>query len=57
MGIVAIGLLGRDGGRLASMCDHAVVVRSDTTARIQEAHIFVGHLWCELVEQQLGVGQ
>ncbi|MEW6706745.1 MAG: SIS domain-containing protein [Pseudomonadota bacterium] len=56
-GIVTIGLLGRDGGALARQCDHAVVVPSSTTARIQEAHIFIGHLWCELIEQQLGLGQ
>jgi D-sedoheptulose 7-phosphate isomerase len=56
-GIATIGLLGRDGGALASLCDHAVIVPSPTTARIQEAHIFIGHLWCELLEQQLGIGQ
>ncbi|MED5618588.1 D-sedoheptulose-7-phosphate isomerase [Ideonella sp. BN130291] len=57
LGITTIGLLGRDGGRLAALCRHAVVVPSNTTARIQEAHIFVGHLWCQLIEQRLGVGQ
>ena len=57
LGITTVGLLGRDGGALASLCRHAVVVPSATTARIQEAHIFIGHLWCELIEQQLGVGQ
>jgi D-sedoheptulose 7-phosphate isomerase len=56
-GITTIGLLGRDGGTLAGLCDHAVVVASPTTARIQEAHIFIGHLWCELIEARLGVGQ
>jgi D-sedoheptulose 7-phosphate isomerase len=57
MGIATIGLLGRDGGKLLSRCDDAVVVPSHTTARIQEAHIFIGHLWCTLIEQRLGVGQ
>ncbi len=57
LGITTIGLLGRDGGALASLCQHSVVVPSQTTARIQEAHIFIGHLWCELIEQQLGIGQ
>ena len=54
-GITAIGLLGRDGGALRHECDDAVVVPSPTTARIQEAHIFIGHLWCTLIEQHLGL--
>ena len=54
--ITTIGLTGRDGGTIAPACDHALVVPSHTTARIQEAHIFIGHLWCTLIEQQLGVG-
>ena len=53
MGITAIGLLGRDGGALRSLCDDALIVPSDTTARIQEAHIFIGHCWCGLIEQAL----
>lgn len=56
-GILTIGLLGRDGGKLLPLCDHAVVIPSQVTARIQEAHIFIGHCWCGLVEQALGVGQ
>jgi D-sedoheptulose 7-phosphate isomerase len=57
MGITTIGLLGRDGGTLRSKVDHALVVSSNTTARIQEAHIFIGHLLCTLIEEHLGVGQ
>lgn len=57
MGITTVGLLGRDGGKLVHECDHAVVVPSQTTARIQEAHIFIGHLWCGLIEKELGLGQ
>ncbi len=56
-GITTLGLSGRDGGQLAQRCDHCLIVPSATTARIQEAHIFVGHLWCTLIEQSLGVGQ
>jgi D-sedoheptulose 7-phosphate isomerase len=55
MGIVTIGLLGRDGGQLLARCDDAIVIPSHTTARIQEAHIFVGHCWCSLIEQGLGL--
>jgi D-sedoheptulose 7-phosphate isomerase len=48
-----IGLLGRDGGQLAGLCDVAVIVPSSTTARIQEAHIMIGHTLCGMVEESL----
>ena len=48
-----IGLLGRDGGQLAGMCELAIVVPSGTTARIQEAHIMIGHTLCGMVEESL----
>ncbi|MBC7380652.1 MAG: D-sedoheptulose 7-phosphate isomerase [Burkholderiaceae bacterium] len=54
-GITTIGLLGRDGGKLMSLCDHAIVVPSSVTARIQEAHILIGHTICGAVEQSLGL--
>lgn len=53
-GIFTIGLLGRDGGKLAALSDHAIVVPSDVTARIQEAHILIGHTLCGAVEIELG---
>jgi D-sedoheptulose 7-phosphate isomerase len=55
-GIHTIGLLGRDGGALRDLCDVPIVVPSMSTARIQEAHSFIGHTLCGLVEQALGVG-
>jgi len=54
-GIRVIGLLGRDGGAVRPLCDLAIVVPSTTTARIQEAHIFIGHALCALVEEALGL--
>lgn len=54
-GIKTIGLLGRDGGKLAKLCDHAIIVPDRVTARIQEAHILIGHTICGAVEQQLGL--
>jgi D-sedoheptulose 7-phosphate isomerase len=54
-GIGVVGLLGRDGGTLKPLCDVALVVPSDTTARIQEAHIFIGHTMCAMVESALGL--
>lgn len=52
-GIHTIGLLGRDGGQLLPLCEVAIVVPSATTARIQEAHIFVGHVLCGMIEHGL----
>jgi D-sedoheptulose 7-phosphate isomerase len=54
LGVAVVGLLGRDGGTLQSLCEVALVVPSDTTARIQEAHIFIGHTLCAMVENELG---
>jgi len=55
LGIRTIGLLGHDGGRLGRLCDHAIVVPDRVTARIQEAHLLIGHTICGAVEQQLGL--
>lgn len=54
-GMCVIGLLGRDGGALRALCDVAIIVPSTTTARIQEAHIFIGHVLCAMVEDALGL--
>lgn len=51
-----IGLSGKSGGALAALCDTALVVPSDITARIQESHILIGHILCDLIEQSLFVG-
>ena len=46
-GCTVIGLTGRTGGKMRDVCDHLVVVPAEKTSRIQEAHITIGHLWCE----------
>ncbi len=51
-----LALCGKGGGKLAALADAAVVVPSDETARIQEAHGVVIHVWCELVEAALFPG-
>lgn len=51
LGLVSLGLLGSGGGRLRERVDHALVVPSGITARIQECHILVGHVWCAMVDQ------
>lgn len=53
--IRVIGFLGRDGGALRNLCDIPLVVASPTTARIQEAHIFIGHTLCGMVEKALSL--
>lgn len=50
-GMRTIGLLGGSGGVLAKVCHDAVVVPSTVTARIQESHILIGHIWCEMIEE------
>jgi D-sedoheptulose 7-phosphate isomerase len=50
MGIKTIIFTGGDGGEIAKLADVALIVPSKVTARIQEAHIAVGHIICELVE-------
>lgn len=52
LGMITIGLLGRDGGKLIDECDIAIVVRSDDTPRIQEAHITIIHILCEIIDGQ-----
>lgn len=46
-----IGLLGNDGGKFAKECDIAIVVPSNSTPRIQEMHIFIIHLLCEMIDR------
>ncbi len=53
--IVTIGFSGRDGGKMAQLCDILLIVPSDITARIQEMHITLGHMLCGALEQRLGL--
>jgi D-sedoheptulose 7-phosphate isomerase len=50
IGAVTIGLTGGTGGKLSAICDINLIMPSNVTARIQEAHIFVGHCLCEILE-------
>lgn len=49
-----VALLGRDGGKIRSWADQAVVVPLDNTARIQETHIFILHFWARCIENHVG---
>lgn len=53
MGIKTVALTGGDGGELIKLADTYLIVPSQVTARVQEAHITIGHIICELVEQTL----
>ncbi|HYO45200.1 MAG TPA: SIS domain-containing protein [Gemmatimonadota bacterium] len=53
-GIATFAFTGRSGGPLAEACDAAVAVPSDDSARIQEAHLLLGHLLCGAIESRLG---
>lgn len=55
--IKAIGLLGSGGGLLKDLCDISLVVGSDDTPRVQESHILVIHLICDIIEQRLFAGK
>jgi len=52
-GIKVIGLLGCDGGRVAALCDLALIIPSNDTQRIQETHNLIGHILCELIESEM----
>jgi D-sedoheptulose 7-phosphate isomerase len=52
-GIKTIALTGGDGGQLSPLVDLALIVPSRNTARVQEAHITIGHILCEITEEKL----
>ncbi len=54
-GLKTIVLAGKDGGKLKSLADLALVVPSSKTARIQESHIMIGHILCERADEMLPV--
>ena len=50
MGVNTIGMTGEKGGKMADCCDILINVPSSCTPRIQEAHIMIGHIICEIIE-------
>ncbi|HEU5089176.1 MAG TPA: SIS domain-containing protein, partial [Roseiflexaceae bacterium] len=50
-GLVTVALLGKGGGKAQHLADHKIVVASDDSARVQEAHMQIVHFMCALVEQ------
>lgn len=53
MGVITIAFTGENGGQMKSMANYLINVPSNTTPRIQESHILVGHIICELVEENI----
>lgn len=53
LNLVTIGLTGSNGGNLAKIAELSLIVPSSITARIQEAHITIGHIICQLVEKKI----
>ena len=50
IGAVTVTMTGGNGGKLASLCDHVLIMPTNDTPRIQEAHILIGHSLCDLAE-------
>jgi len=53
IGLITVGWTGGKGGKLAGLVDHCFIVPSTVTARIQETHITLGHVLCELIEEDV----
>ncbi|MDA9094072.1 D-sedoheptulose 7-phosphate isomerase [Methylophilaceae bacterium] len=54
-GITTIGLLGKGGGEASALVNQSIIVPSKSTARIQEMHILIGHILCDLIEEGLSL--
>jgi D-sedoheptulose 7-phosphate isomerase len=52
-GCGVIGLTGEKGKKLASLSDKCILVPAERTARIQEAHITIAHIWCEIIDEKI----
>jgi len=53
IGMISVGLTGKGGGKMNGLCSFLIPVPSTDTPRIQESHIMIGHIICQLVEEQL----
>jgi D-sedoheptulose 7-phosphate isomerase len=53
IGMLTVGFTGKDGGKMKDICDIMIYVPSVDTPRIQEAHILIGHIICQLIEEEM----
>ena len=51
--MLSVGMSGALGGKIKELCQHNIIIPSSNTARIQEAHIIVGHIFCQIIEEKL----
>ena len=51
--MLSVGMTGATGGKIRDLCQHNIIIPSSNTARIQEAHIIVGHIFCQIIEENL----
>lgn len=54
IGAKTVALLGKDGGKIGKNVDYPIIVPCEVTARVQESHILLIHILCEIVEERLG---
>lgn len=52
-GVTTVALVGRDGGKMAAMADFAIIVPSNATPRIQESHLLIEHMICDIIEKEI----
>ncbi len=52
-GVSTVALVGRDGGKMAAMADYAIVIPSQATPRIQESHLLIEHILCDIIEKEI----
>lgn len=55
LGVKTLALLGKEGGEAKKIADDSLIISSESTARIQESHILIGHVLCEIIEAELGI--
>ena len=55
MGLHTVGFLGKGGGKALDLVQNGIIIPSQSTARIQEMHITIGHIICDLIEEGLGI--
>jgi len=53
LGMITVGFTGKNGGAMRDICDIMICTPSDDTPRVQEVHILVGHIICQLIEQEM----
>ena len=53
LGMLSVGMTGAMGGKIKDLCQHNIIIPSSNTARVQEAHILVGHIFCQIIEEKL----